>query len=287
MTKLLQAHYEDIINGKLRKVPWPWSYLTQMCPSLLPGSVTVIAGAPGASKSFMMLQCLEFWIRRGVNVAYMMLEGSRDSFMRRCVSQLTGNPNHMDFDWIEQNSGKALSDVQSFTEELKQISQAIVDGTLLYDPNYTDVKMFLDQECDNGARVLMVDPITSADGQGQPWTVDKEMILFCQGIAKKHGASVILVTHPAKNGQLKVVPTLDALAGGTAFQRHVDAVLWLEKIDAKVLKCVGPCGTSEIKCDRRMHLLKVRDGRGQGMILGYRFEPDSLLLAEQGIIVKE
>ena len=59
----MKAHYQEIADGKLRKVPWPWSSLTQLCPSLLPGTVTIIAGAPGSSKSFMMLQCLQFWLR--------------------------------------------------------------------------------------------------------------------------------------------------------------------------------------------------------------------------------
>lgn len=284
---LLKAHYQDIADGKCRKVPWPWSTLTQLCPSLLPGAVTIIAGSPGSCKSFMMLQCLQFWIRKNISVAYMMLEGSKASFLRRCLSQMTGNPNHMDNDWIEEKADAAFKDVKSFGEELRQVSDAIVDGTLAYDPNYTDVKVFLDVQSEAGARILIIDPITSADGQGQPWIVDKDMILFCQGIAKKHGTSIIMVTHPAKSGNLKIIPTLDALAGGTAFQRHVDAVLWLEKIEAKEFRVTGACGTSEIECDRRIHLLKVRDGRGQGMMLGYRFEPESLLLGEQGVIVKE
>ena len=96
-----------------------------------------------------------------------------------------------------------------------------------------------------------------------------------------------MVTHPAKSGNLKLIPTLDALAGGTAFQRHVDAVIWLEKIESKEFRITGPCGTDNIECDRRIHLLKVRDGRGEGMRLGYKFVPSTLLLAEQGVIVKE
>ena len=200
---------------------------------------------------------------------------------------LTENQNHMDLDWIEANSEESMRQVQSYREEIDALSTCIVDGTLCGDPNYSDVQLFLDREATNGARILIVDPITSADGQGQPWIVDKQMVLFCQGIAEKHGLSIILVTHPSKNGALKIVPTLDALSGGTAFQRHVDAVLWLEFIKEKELSCKGACGTLPIKCNRCLHLLKVRDGRGQGMKLGMKFDSQSLMLAEQGVVVKE
>ena len=285
--KFLRAHYQDIADGKCRKVPWPWTNLSQLCPSLTPGSLTIIAGAPGASKSFMMLQCLQFWQRKNVRVALMMLEGSKDLFMRRCLAQMTSNPNHMDTDWIEEYATSAMNDVESFREELGHVSESIIDGTLLGYPTFTDVMRFLDVESCNGARILILDPITMADGQGQPWVVDVELLLFCQGIAKKHGTSIILVTHPAKNPQLKVVPSLDALARGVIFQRIPDAIIWLEKIESKEFRITSACGTTGIECDRRIHLLKVRDGRGQGMRLGYKFVPSTLLLAEQGVIVKE
>lgn len=287
LSKFIEYDYQQIIDGKRRKIPWPWALVTSLCPTLLPGTLTVIAGAPGSSKSFMMLQCLQFWIKQNVRVAYMMLEGSRDIFLRRCVAQMTKNANHMDNDWVEEHPGQALKEMRSFAEELDDVSNCIDDGTLLHDVNYGDVKLFLDRESMAGARILIIDPITSADGQGHPWIVDKDMVMFCQGIARKHGTSIILVTHPAKSGVANSKPSLDALSGGAAFSRHVDGVLWLEKFQSKSLNILGACGTLPTDCDRILHLLKVKDGRGQGTRLGFNFRGEDLLLAEQGIVVKE
>ncbi len=65
---------EDEISGKHALVAWPWPCLTRASRSLLPGSVTILAGAPGAAKSWLTLQCLLHWIAAGVHVSALELE---------------------------------------------------------------------------------------------------------------------------------------------------------------------------------------------------------------------
>ena len=67
----------------------------------------------------------------------------------------------------------------------------------------------------------------------------------------------------------------------------MDGVLWLEAIEAKEAIVAGACGRSTTKIDRVMHLLKVKDGPGQGKKIGFRFDVKSLSLAEQGLILKD
>ena len=103
-------------------------------------------------------------------------------------------------------------------------------------------------------------------------------------LAEKHNTSIVFVSHPVKGYER---PSLDSLAGGAAFTRHVDLVLWLEAIDPKTVTVAGPCGRHETEIDRIMHLLKVRHGPGHGKRIGFCFDVQSLSLAEQGLILKD
>jgi len=234
----------------------------------------------------MVLQCLSFWQACGIDARSIMLEGSKDSMMRRVVAQLTENANHMDNEWVEKNYQVALAQLEPHVQILDKMAGAITNGTLDGDPTYSDVKLWIARESEDVAKILVVDPITSADNEGKPWEADKALVGYCQASARKYGNSIVLVTHPAKQG-IKIPPSLDGLAGGTAFSRHVDSVLWLEKIDSQPFDIASPMGgTYSAEIDRRLHLLKVRDGRGQGMVLGMNFSGGSLSLVESGVIVK-
>jgi len=47
------------------------------------------------------------------------------------------------------------------------------------------------------------------------------------------------------------------------------------------------CGTTESAYNRTLHILKARNGKGQGLRLAYSFERESLVSKEVGVIVKE
>ena len=62
----LLKRMDSICDGSYDAVEWPWAGLTSLAPSLTPGAVTVLVGGPGASKSFMVLQCINHWQKAGV-----------------------------------------------------------------------------------------------------------------------------------------------------------------------------------------------------------------------------
>lgn len=63
--------------GKYLDVPWPWPTLTYLTRSLLPGTVTIVSGDPGAGKTWFVLDAAVHWHREGVAVAVYMLEETR------------------------------------------------------------------------------------------------------------------------------------------------------------------------------------------------------------------
>ena len=77
------------------------------------------------------------------------------------------------------------------------------------------------------------------------------------------------------------------LAGGAAYSRFAQTILWLESHAEKISQVKTDCGRTEIEHNRTLHLLKARNGRGQGVKLAFNFQGESLTLREEGIIVKK
>lgn len=280
----LARHIERIQKGEIKSINWPWGQLTKLSPSLKPGEVTVFAGSPGASKSFALVQCLWYWTNHGVKARLLALEGTLEEHTLRVLAQLSLNSWMTSFEWIEEHPKESSDIMGQFYTDIHKIGNLITTTDKLDGVSYDSVTDWLRVKARQGVRIIAVDPITSADGQNKPWIDDKKLVSAAKKIAGEYQCSIIIVSHPSKNNAM---PSLDSLSGGAAFQRHSDCVLWLEAIEPKNVSIMGYCGRTEDEIDRVMHLLKVRNGRGQGKQIGYVFDKQCLLLDEKGIILKD
>ena len=55
-------------EGRREAIDWPWSEINQT-QALIPGTVTILCGGVGASKSFMLLEAAAFWHNKGIPIA--------------------------------------------------------------------------------------------------------------------------------------------------------------------------------------------------------------------------
>ncbi len=278
----LKDRLDAIKAGQIIAILWPWPQVSELAPTLTPGSVTVLAGSPGASKSFLAVQALTYWTRRQVPCALLALEGSRSQHMQRLLAQLDENSNLVSLSWCKDHPEQVDAAWGRHREWLDVVGRGIHPAGI--DATYDDILAWVKERGRRGDRVLVVDPITAANSQDKPWLADRRLIVKARQLAEASGLSLVLVVHPSKSSP---GVTLDGLAGGAAFQRHTDGVLWLHACDAKTVTMMTPAGRFSGEIDRVVYLLKVRDGRGQGKAIGFRFEPKSLTFAEQGLIVKE
>ncbi len=278
----LKARLDKIKAGEIAAVPWPWPQLSELAPSLTPGSVVMLAGSAGASKSFLAVQCLAFWTRREIPCALLALEGSRDQHAQRLLAQLEGNSNLVDLAWVKAHPNEVDAAWERYKDWLDVVGQRIHPAGM--DATYDDLLNWLKVRGGRGDRLLIIDPVTAADSQDKPWLSDRRLIVKARQIAGASGLSLLVVVHPTKNSP---GATLDGLAGGAAFQRHTDGVLWLHACDTKTVTMMTPAGRFSAEVNRVLYLLKVRDGRGQGKAIGFRFDGKSLTFAEQGLIIKE
>jgi hypothetical protein len=281
----LDQFLEDTISGKRCCVSLPWSAVHRQSRALFNDTITVLCGSAGCSKSYAVLQMLRHWYDIGVKAAAFELEENRAYHLSRALAQESETSDLMDDEWVRACPEE--------TRRLRDVHRPIMDamaGMIYAAPdkqvNYAQLVDWTRKRAAEGCRVIVIDPVTAVSPEKDVWRADSEFIFELKAITRQYQCSIVLVTHPRKGrgGSMG----LDDMAGGAAFNRFTQTVLWLEA--PTKLKCsivVGPTGRFEVKCNRMIHVFKCRNGPGSGTIVGMMWDGKSLKLAEQGIVIKE
>ncbi len=280
----LSALLEDTISGKREAIGWPWSSVSNLTKALLPGTVTLIAGGVGGSKSFMLLQAGAYWHEHNIKVAIYELEESQSFHLSRSLAQLSGCSNLTDPDWIRDNAKQSRELFQKHEKFLDGFGSCIF-ASPNKQPTLPEVAVWIEARAKAGVRIVCIDPITATSHTSrQSWEEDGAFLSSVKRTADAYGCSILLITHPTKT---MVLPDVNTLAGGSAYSRFSQTILWLESHNDKTHKVRTACGSTEITHNRSLHLLKVRNGKGQGVRLAFDFDTESLTLHEKGTIVRE
>jgi hypothetical protein len=280
----LSDHLKDQASGRYALASWPWPVLTRESRSLMPGSVTIVCGTPGASKSWFALSCIRHWIAEGVPSAVLMLEETRKWHLQRGLAQCAGDPKLLYPEWVASHKEAAMETWQRHRDEL-----AIVGSHLTCDGDVTlaACASWVEERCKEGKRVIIVDPISLADpGSEKGFEADRKFMARAKVAIEKSGTSLILITHPRKGGGGKVQgpPTLDDLAGGAAYGRACASALWVAGIDQREpVPVITEAGEYRTGVPAKMiKILKARNSTGCGKTIAYTF--DDLRFEELGEI---
>lgn len=282
----LRQVIEETIAGKRKAVSWPWQAVSNLTKALLPGTVTLLCGEPGSSKSFAVIQALVHWHEQGEKVAVFELEEDRAYHLNRMLAQRAGKADLFDPDWIAANGKEALAihrEHQEFLDAVGKCVHAAPDAHVDLD----HLAKWAEARAKEGCRIIVIDPVTAAASEALTWIKDQAFMFAVKATARQYGASIVLVTHP-KKGRNKKVVSMDDLAGGAAYQRFAQTVLWLEHHKEPVQVTVSSAlGRSCCEINRTLHLVKTRNGRGHGLSIGFNFSGNTLTLMEQGVILPE
>lgn len=271
----------DIAEGKYSAIKWTGIELVgSLSKCLLPGCITTLCADPGAGKSMIMLQMLAAWHRDGVAVALLALEDEREKHMQRVLAQTAHNSQIMDDEWVKANAQHVIELTASMTDEINSIGDRIkAEGEEQL--TLSEIIEWIENKAKEKCRIIIVDPVTAAKTEKEPWAADAAFIMQVKRIATNNACSVILVTHPRGSSR---GPSLGGMAGGSAYQRFSHCALWLEKFDAQNMKSIN--GES-FSCNRSITITKSRHGKGGGMKVGYMFNGDTLLFGNQFCIASE
>jgi KaiC/GvpD/RAD55 family RecA-like ATPase len=276
---------EDTITGKRKAIEWPWKRFGNMTNALLPGTVTLICGDPGSTKSFFLIEALAYWYNAGIKVACYELEEDRKYHLLRALAQLTGNSHVLDCDWVKDNPEESRQAVQAQIDTLNGLGRCIWESPTAQ-CTLNQLAEWVEKMAKAGCRVIAIDPVTAAEPADKPWVADSRFIMRVKKAVNESGSSLILITHPKKGRKGNV--GLDDLAGSAAYARASQTVVWIEYLtEYKKYNVKGDLGPFEVEANRTVYLAKTRNGRGQGFELAYRFSGETLKFAEQGIVIKE
>lgn len=279
----LQQRIRAIATGEYRVVSWSWPMLGNLTQALLPGTVTLLAGTVGASKSFMLLQAVLYWLDQAERIAYYVLEGDRAFHLSRALAQLSEVGNLTDVEWVAENPLVAETLVKEHSKKLERFSGHLWASDNLGAETLEQLAEWIEAQAKLGRRLIAIDPITALSRMAKPWIADPAFLKSIRKTSTNYGCSVILVTHPTKD---TLEPTLQNLAGSAAYQRFVDCIITLQNHEPKESRVKTACGSTDMEHNRTVGIEKARNGKGTGIRLAFEFSRDSLTLKELGIISK-
>jgi len=273
-----------IASGRIVNLPLPWAIVEELGQLFLPGSKTVLAAPGGASKSLWVLQLLAHWVDVGIRAACLELERDRIFHLRRVLAQRTGVADVTKCGWVKTHADVVHRMIRKHSGHLNAMGLAIHIAPKTF--MTLDAIAWLEDRAAEGCRVAAIDPITCLRRPGDIWVSDDQFLGECDRIATEAAMSVLFVSHPKKGGGS--YPDLDSLAGGAAWARFADSVIWLEAHDLREAAIRTCCGSDTVMHNRTLHLLKTRSGEGTGLRLAFQFDASKgLILRELGVVASK
>jgi hypothetical protein len=275
---------EETMAGNRRLIALPWNMTNLLTKALLPGTITLLVGGIGAGKSLWTLQLISHLVVLNVPCSIFELEEDVAFHTIRALAQRAMYPELTDPSWIEENPGIVRATMAENAEFIKKVEASMI-ASPTRQPTKERVSRWVRTKAREGARVIILDPITATRQDDKVWVADSEFMDHVKKVSVDNGVSVLIVTH-AKKGS-NSFPDLDSIAGSTSYARFAQTVLWLQKVEPTECEVRAEHGPEPAKIDRVLHILKARNSTGEYSKMGFSFDPMSLRFAECGGIINK
>ncbi len=280
----IAAHVEDIIAGRFETIDFPWLGVSNITQALLPGTLTLVCGAGGATKSFMLLQAMMHWHEQGVRCALYSLEEDRTHALKRATAMRAGVGDFTKTKWVAEHPDEARRITREHAEFEGSFGRVIQDAPDKL-TTLPQIAAWIETQAQRGCRIIAVDPVTLAQPDGKQWEADLRFVVAVKTTARQFDCSIILVTHPAKNSKGF---GLDDLSGGASYARFSQTVLFMEAVEKpQIVTVETPAGRMVEKANRILHVRKSRNAPGTGLSVALRFDGATLRTSELGVILRE
>lgn len=286
----LRELLDETIAGRRQCLSLPWPELSNRSMALMPGTITLLCGSPGASKSFMVLDAMRHWVETGIKVTALMLEEHRAWHLNRVLAMLEGNNMILNPRWVFEHPSEVQEAQARHSAIVEAIGETMHSAPADQETTQDQVRAWCENAVHEGAEIIVVDPVTIATRQGQPWQADAQFVgKLTQAVAGTR-SRLLLVTHPRSMAGVSQA-SIDSVAGGAAYQRFAQTIFWLSsprKEEPVTVEKATPFGTitDEAHPDRIVQILKARNGPGQGASIAFAFDGRSLRFRELGHIKK-
>jgi hypothetical protein len=285
---VLDSWLRDAKSGIRYAAELPWPCLDRDSRLLAPGTVTILAGSAGSTKSFALVQMARHWASIGEKAAVLMLEDGAAFHLRRALAQISSMAGITDDAWCRAHPHEVDDARAKARDELSALEGIIDSPGTDWTPTPKMLAMWVRAKAEAGRRVLAIDPATAMVRTATPWIDDELFLASVKRAMEDTGASLLLISHPKTAAPRKGGASMDMLSGGACYQRFSQNLIWLEYHKTPITVTVaGMHETHKATINRTIMILKNRSSRGQGRAYGLCFDSESLTLTEAGRIERE
>lgn len=263
------------------------------------GNVLVLAGAPGASKSYWALNFCLHAGRKGFHWRYLPLEDSAGRWIEKAMAahfgdwRVVGNPEEDTAEarkrLAEYKKTRLASErdlLTSLWEHVCENPRTVITGLDDIEPvPYEGVLEWVRRESEEGADLIVIDPVAQIDftGRDKDWKQQERFMQALTGIAEKGGCFVALVAHIAKRpGRSNLLSSMDDLQGAAAFARLAQYVFMLDRHDPQDADIFSSWNSS-VEHKLTLTIGKARDGFS-GTRIAMDLDSNGPVFREHGII---
>lgn len=283
----LQELISDTITGKRQNIVTPWKQVDSFCHALLPQSICLLCGGPGSGKTFFLIQLINWLKNQKVPFSYYALEEDRTFVLLRLLAQNSRCAEILNPVWVKENPEETERFLKAFEPRIREFNKVLFAAPEKK-VDLVELPQWIKHRSAKGDRVIIVDPASVADfGKDIAKNVN-EFMERTKDTLRKNKNSAIIALHPNSESMAKGIINMGMLKGGANFSILTQTIWWLEMMPHGHEEHVeGPYGgIHPIQFNRRLWLLKTRNGKGQGIRLAFNFNPDTLLFDELGIVRK-
>ncbi len=287
----LELEIEREISGERNSLPLPnWPELSKT-HLVGPGTISMVCGSPGVSKSFFALEPVWMLHFKKIQVAIMELESGPKYHCRRALAQMSGKSRMTDIDWIKNHPQEARDICVSNREYVEEMRKVIFSPHPSQKPTGEFLLQWMRRMSDKGARLLVIDPITIMAGGDMRFLDHERFADGARAMVEKYENSLLLVMHP-KDSNGDIAPSMSNLPCSKIWERTCSGgIVWLERHETMSAKFPEPSNPlpstiSPRPYNRTLHTLKVRSAKNPGKIY-YWFNIETLRHEERGVLPKE
>lgn len=287
-TDNLETRITLIEEGKYKSISFPMFPISSgMAQTLVPGTVTMICGNPGAGKSFLITDLglsLSDSVGFTDKMKFLFLEEDSAFYQLRALAQLSGRSDYTRLEYVRNNIDEVRNDFDFYRENLEEFFRHVeFSGSKLLTSD--EVKKWISRQAYSGTRLIVVDPITATKPDTKQWIDDSDFLFGVKEVLEETGASLILTTHPRAGNIGK--PGLHGMARSLNFSNFTQYVFWLINHQNKE-SFIDYGGIVEpVRHNKTLFIEKTRNGSGNGRQIAVEFDESNLRFSEIGVILQE
>jgi len=274
--------FDKIASGWFRGYDIGWDKLEDTSDWTAGDSITVLCADSGTGKSMMAADfARRLLTHTDAKVAWRIGEDDKNKHTMRIIGQILNQSNlarRKNIEDGEQIRNEYKKACQEHRGLITRVLDCMEDSK---DRTYESLNKWVTKKAEEGADVIIIDPISifSSDGGIKSLVEDtKNIVQRLDALKSKYGCRFLVVTHPRnKDGGI----SKDNIYGGRDWDRFVQNIMWLSKIDPIQVPIATGNGFEEATVNRVIKVLKMRDGtENYGDTIGFNFDSKTLRFEE-------